>query len=316
MTDEIPTVACVVLNWNTYDDTADCLGSLFGLSYDNLNIIVVDNGSTDGSADRLADAFPSATVIRNETNLGFGAGMNAGISEAIRHDADYVTIVNSDIVVDDSDLISSLRSTIESADDIGIVSPRIIEYPETNSLWFEQGYVDERNGNASHLHSHRRVPNLRMHPVVDESPLSQRPTLLSNDYVPLCFAFIEAEIFEEVGLLPEQYFMYYEDIEFAKQVRERGYRIVTDASSAVYHRVSGSSDGDQSPLAEYYTARNRLIFVRERTEYGPMGVFVYVWWVLVKLVYTAVTRRFSSFKALSLGAYDGILGRTGKGRYP
>ncbi|QCC51728.1 glycosyltransferase family 2 protein [Halapricum salinum] len=314
--DSTPRVACVVLNWNSYDDTANCLDSLLDVSYDNLDLILVDNGSTDGSGERLAESFPEVTTILNETNLGFGAGMNIGIERALDRGADYVVITNNDIVVENRELFSRLAGVMERSEEIGMLTPTVMEWPDTETVWFEQGYVDERSGNASHMQSHHSLPNLRFDPEIgDTSPFAE-DGLLPNDYVPLCFAVIRAEVFDEIGLLPEDYFMYYEDIEFATKMRNHGYRIATDTESEVYHRVSGSSGGDQSPLAEYYTVRNRLLLVRRGSTYGLPAYLIYAWWVWVKFAYYVITRRWASLKALSLGAYDGLRGQSGQGRYP
>jgi len=309
-----PRVACVVLNWNAYEDTAQCLNSLLSTDYDNLEIIVVDNGSTDDSGKKLAESFPQASVIQNDENLGFAGGMNTGISRALENESKYIIISNNDILMENAESINNLVSVLENDDRIGIITPEIREWPDCDSVWFRQGYVDKRSGNASHIDTHRSFPNLRLKPNIYHSDKSD--TLLSNDYVPLCFALVRSQAFREVGLLAEHYFMYYEDIEFAQRVQNQGYEVLTDTTTKVYHRVSGSSGGNQSPLAVYYSARNRLRYIHDNSEYGIVAYLIYFWWATIKTIHSTVVRQNKNLKAFLLGVYDGVRGKTGKGRYP
>src|SRR6266446_1270900 len=137
-----PRVYVLVLNWNNWRDTNECLASLHGLDYDNWKVIVLDNGSTDGSVDRIRERFPEVEVMELSENLGFAKGNNAGIRAALERGADYVWLLNNDTTVDRN----ALRALVEKAEEgpkIGAVGSAIyfMSEPERLQAW-GGGYVD------------------------------------------------------------------------------------------------------------------------------------------------------------------------------
>lgn len=305
MNNTSPNVAIIVLSWNDYAASARCLESLADQPYPNQSIILVDNGSTDSSAERLNREFPMVEVKRNGENLGFSAGMNVGIQTAMEKGADYIWILNNDVIVSDSDTVARLVDTMEANPQLGILSPKVMNYPETKDTWFTQGLVNWSSGNSRHETE-----------VTDAS--KQDGDLLLNDFVPFCAALFRRDVFEEVGLFPESYFVYREDIEFCGLTIDRGYTIGTNLEVEVYHEESNSSGGDLGLTITYYTARNRWLLRRRMADRTNVHSFFwdYFRWSTRKIVSIIRAGKPRSILAWVRGTFDGIRGESGRGPYP
>src|SRR5438270_5844521 len=119
-----PRVSIVMLNWNSYRVTLDCLLSLRKMDYRNFEVVLVDNGSVDGSPEKLLENAPEIRLIKNATNLGFAGGSNVGIRDALRRGTDYVLLLNNDTIVA-LDFLSQLVHVTESDEKIGAASPKV-----------------------------------------------------------------------------------------------------------------------------------------------------------------------------------------------
>jgi GT2 family glycosyltransferase len=307
-----PAVTALILNWNNYEDTVDCLNSLNTLSYENLNLLVIDNGSTDGSAEQINKEFPNIEMITHQENRGFAGGLNPGITEALDSGAEYVWIINNDTTYPDSNILSRLVETITSDSDVGIVSPLIRKYPATTENWFQRGFIDDRSRAAGHQTGSRSLTDLRF----DKTPVSSYRDghLIENDFVPLCCALISRETIEQAGPLCEDYFLYYEDVDYCRRATQTGYRVLTDTRTEAYHRVKGSSDGDAT--ATYYEIRNRIIFAQRHSSIGVMFWLFIFWYLWLYWGYYTVNRDWGLLKALFQGVVHGIQEKSGRGPYP
>lgn len=305
MVDTNPLVVSVVLNWNNYEDTARCLRSLLNLNYRNHTILLVDNGSVDDSADRIGREFPDVDIIYNKDNLGFPGGMNVGIEEALKIEADYIWILNNDVVVGEQHLLEQLVKRLESEPEFGVITPKVTQHPNHQENWFVQGTVNWETGESGH---HREVINDSI----------SNAELVENDFIPFCSALFKAEVFESVGLLPEQYFLYREDVEFCGQMIEAGYRIATDTSSKIHHEESKSSGGRAGQTLTYYIARNRWLYRyrwRDRILWTDF-LIAYAKWAIMWFVQLLLEEQYRSIWALVRGTVDGIRGYSGRGPYP
>jgi len=298
-----PKVTAIVLNWNNYSDTAECLSNLTEMSYPNFEILLLDNGSTDDSGERLAQEFPDVRTTYNAENLGFPGGVNVGIREAIDDGAEYVWLVNNDIIIEDQAILDGLVSRMENNEDIGVLTPVVREYPDTDSIWFDQGYID--------WDWFDRGPK-------KDVDLDTSNDLIFNDYLPFCSSLIRSTLFNEIGYLREEYFLYGADIDYCVRVTDHGYEVATDTSKALYHRAFSSSGESTSPIPSYYEARNRFIFADMfRKKITPYKYYTsYMIWISLLLGYRILLLEFKSVKAIFEGVIDGISGKTGKGRYP
>lgn len=301
-----PLVYAVVLNWNGYEDTVACLNSIEGIDYPNFQTIVVDNGSNDGSGEKIEDSYPDISVLYNQENLGFSGGMNTGIRYAIDSGADYVWILNNDTIIPESlNLIQRLISPLEESSSVGMTSPLIVR-DGTDLVWFIEGKVNSSTLNAKHIGDGEPVDQ-----VLDGQPL------LDTDYVPLCAAMIDIDMIHSVGLLDERYFLYYEDVDYSWRARKDGYYFQTVTDVSVEHKVSQSTGQNLGPLNSYYAARNRILFWRKWGEYGMLQfVLGYLLWLVLLTGNRILNLRIQGLKGLYWGVWDGLREIEGRGPYP
>jgi GT2 family glycosyltransferase len=296
-----PSVGVSVVTWNEYRDTAECLDSLLDLTYPNVEAVLVDNGSTDGSVERLEAEFPSVDVVHTGENLGYAGGMNVGTREVLDRGVDYVWQLNNDVVVPDESLLSDLVDTMEAHEDIGMLTPLVKEYPNTDTVWFWKGTLDWSTGNADHVEPTDSLPG----------------GLVENDYIPNCSLLFPSAVLEEVGLLPEEYFLYFDDVEHAVRISAAGCRLVTDMTTEIYHKESKSSRGELGPMYSYYRSRNTVLFAkrfRDRVEgFFPARLLL---WMVEQAGIRVYYRRPAGVQGLFEGLLDGIRGRSGRGKYP
>lgn len=241
-----PKVYTVILNYNGYDDTKNCIISLKKVDYSDLNIIVVDNASTDGSFEKLKKEFPEVPIIVTKFNMGYTGGMNAGAKYAIEHNAAYILLTNNDMLYE-SDFLKILIEKIESDNAIGIISPKVLYMHDTNMIYcagaefklFRCGAVNMFKG----------LPSEKYGNETREITSAEGSCLL-----------IRKEVFEKAGFYNDKYFIYFEDIDFSDRVRKH-YKIYYEPTSRVYHKTgAGLSWQDYSPFYYYYYSRNRLIY--------------------------------------------------------
>ena len=297
-------VATLLLNWNGYDSTKECIQFLSSQEYSS-DIYVIDNNSSDQSGRRIDKEFEDIGVVFNDENLGFGAGINAGVKQIGVDKYDYIWFLNNDLLFPEEQTLGSLVEKMQTNQNIGMVSPVIKKYPDTDEVWFKSGYIKWDSGMVGHESARKWYRHGRM-PLSDESS-----TDVLNDYIPLCCALVRTETYCRVGGLPEQYFLYFEDVDFSTRVREEGYLLVTHEDTEVYHKVSQSSD---SATRWYYNSRNRLLFIREfsgRVNLVRVSLSI-IWSFVFALVYHLKNSHVSELTRMIRGYIDGILGRDGK----
>ncbi|MGD8413462.1 MAG: glycosyltransferase family 2 protein [Candidatus Latescibacterota bacterium] len=228
-----PKVAVVVLNWNGKALTLDCIRSLLDIPTPNVETIVVDNASSDGSVEAVRGEFGDRVVLTvNDHNLGFAAGNNAGIRTALDRGADLVLLLNNDTVVD-AGLIDSLLRPFEGAPEVGIAGPKIYYYTPPDQIWFAGGELFLARGLSRHI-------------GIREADRGQFDQQRDVDYVTGCALMARREVFETVGFLDPTYVAYYEDADFCVRARNAGFRVVYVPEGKVWHKISASTGGQVS----------------------------------------------------------------------
>jgi GT2 family glycosyltransferase len=245
----LPKAAIIILNWNGYKDTAECLLSLKNLDYTNHEIIIVDNGSADGSPDRIKKEFPYVALIRNSKNLGFAEGSNAGIRRALKEGAEFVLLLNNDTTVE-PDFLKLLAESAAKDDKIGIASPKIMFYHDPEKIWFAGGYY---------------LPLIKKpsHKYFRQLDRGQVKDITEVDWVSGCCMLIRKEVFEKIGMLDADYCYSYEDVDFCARAIDKGFKIILAPDSRIYHKYASSFKGIFSPLYTYYRTRNNLLFFKK-----------------------------------------------------
>ncbi|MEI7817058.1 MAG: glycosyltransferase family 2 protein [Desulfuromonadales bacterium] len=240
-------VYTIILNWNGWQDTIECVDSCRKLTYSNFKIIIIDNDSTDGSEVILRERFPDIELIQAGSNLGFSGGNNIGIRYALERGAEYIWLLNNDTVVARESL-SELVKVVVSDDRIGIVGSKLYYRTEPNTIAFAGGFWKDKPLDPSER-------------GVNEIDSGQYDSVDDVDFITGCSMLIRTTILKDIGEMPTDFFLYWEDIDWNASASESGWRIVFVYASCVWHKVSASTNNQQG-MKTYYNVRNRLLFLK------------------------------------------------------
>ncbi|EKE11568.1 MAG: hypothetical protein ACD_15C00059G0006 [uncultured bacterium] len=240
-----PKVFIVVLNYNGKDVIKKCLASVFKLDYSNFEVVFVDNNSKDGSLELAKSCFPKAHFIKNEENFGYAAGNNAGIRFSLERMADYVLLLNNDTEVE-NDFLAKLIEVAESDNKIGLISPIIFE-GKTKKVWFSGGEI-----------LWRKMSNLHKKDIENKD-------YYDSDFITGCSMLVKSGVFKKIGLLDEDYFLYWEDADFSLRAKKGGFRNVVVSSSRIYH-FEASEKNKENKI--YWLVISGLIFFKKNTPWN------------------------------------------------
>ncbi|MDP6052764.1 MAG: glycosyltransferase family 2 protein [Candidatus Latescibacteria bacterium] len=307
-----PSVAIIILNWNGLNDTLACLQTVSNLRYNALEIIVVDNGSSDGSVETIHKTFPGVQVIENTSNLGFAEGNNVGIRRALT-DTDYILLLNNDTTVH-PDLLHHLIPVVEKDPSIAVAGPVICYDEEPDTIWcagLQMGQGRMFGMSVAHTTSVLMYCGQPAHMAPKE--------IYSVDAIVGCAMLMRTSVLHEIGLLASELFMIHEDFDWSLRTQKAGYRCVVVPIVHVWHKVSVSikrQDQQRSgnPSAEYYWYRNWLLVMGKH--YGLRTMLVIAALYAFKLfpslfLQDIAQRRFlpSVWMAHCLALLDALAGR-------
>jgi len=256
-----PIVHAVILNYNGFEDTNNCINSLKKIDYPNIKIIIVDNASTDGSYEKLKQEFSEIPVVVTEFNMGYTGGMNAGAKFALKNETDYILLSNNDMLYE-KDFLTVLVQKMEYDHRIGIVSPKVLYMHDKNMIYcagadfkpFRCGAVNMFKGMSAHEYGNEQR----------EISSAEGSCLL-----------IRKDVFDKAGFYNDKYFIYFEDIDFSDRVRKY-FKIFYEPRSIVYHKTgAGLTWQDFSPFYYYYFSRNRLIYFSKFNFFVKTYVVIY-----------------------------------------
>ena len=236
-------LSIITVNYNGLKDTCALIDSI--TFSENLEVIVVDNASITDEASVIANRYPQVKVIRSQENLGFAGGNNLGIKAA---KGQYLLLVNNDTIFKDWN-IQALISRLETSPSIGIVCPKIRFAWGNHPIQFA-GYT--------HLSS-ITVRNKAI--GFGEDDRGQYDAPHPTPYAHGATMMLKREIIDNVGLMPECYFLYYEELDWSMMITSGGYEIWYEPACTIYHKESQTT-GQNSPLRTYYITRNRLLLVK------------------------------------------------------
>jgi len=240
-----PRIAVVVLTWNGRENTMACLASLERTEGCSLDVIVTDNGSTDGTVPAVRAAHPAVTVIENGRNLGFAGGNNVGIELALQRGAEAVLVLNNDTTVEPQ-TIATLHRALTAADDVGACSPVLTYASQRDRLWFAGSRYDPARGHSGRASAYEQGAPL---------PAAAVPI----DRAVGAAMLVRRACIAEVGAFAEEFFFLYEDVDWSLRMRSAGWRILLVPDARVAHRVSASQGGEpMTPTTAYYGTRNDL----------------------------------------------------------
>ncbi|ATG90445.1 glycosyltransferase family 2 protein [Methylomonas koyamae] len=244
-----PLIAIILLNWNGKTDTSECIASIRNLNYKNYEIIVVDNNSSDDSVRSLFNEYPGLTILQTGKNLGYSGGNNFGINWAIKNNADYILLLNNDTIIS-NDLLNSFINASSLLPSKSILGAKIYFYDNPDTIWFAGGRWLTQLNNFEHIGYGQK----------DDGHFSE---IVEVDYITGCALFSSTAAFREIGLLDDNFFLTYEETDWCYRAKLAGYRCYVIPEAKLWHKVSASFGGAESPLVYYFMTRNKLLWARK-----------------------------------------------------
>ncbi len=248
-----PRVAGIVLNYNGRDVTLLTLDSLLELDYAALDLVVVDNGSTDDSFEVISSKHPGVRQLRVASNHGISWGLNHGIQWAVDAGYDYVLLMNNDIEVEPS-MLSEMVGLAETDPRIGCVGPKSYYYSDRERLWSAGGRLRFRES----------VTRERGDGEFDRGQYDRDESV---PYINGCAMLVRREVFETIGFWDPVYYLGVEDADFCVRMRRAGYRCMYAHRARLWHMISHSI-GVYKPSRTFHTGRSTAIFLRKYAKPG------------------------------------------------
>lgn len=289
-------ISIITINYNGLKDTCELIDSI--TFTDDIEVIVVDNASKEDEATVIANRYPQVKVIRSDKNLGFAGGNNLGIKAA---QGKYLFFINNDTILPCKKVdvkckifLQPLINRLESSPKIGMVCPKIKFAWGNNPIQFA-GYtplstITMRNKSIG----------------FGEEDKGQYDIAHPTPYVHGAAMLVKREVIERVGLMPECYFLYYEELDWSMMFTRAGYDIWYEPACTIFHKESQST-GQESPLKTYYLTRNRLLFVK-RNEHRLDQVISYAYLVLIvatrDIIKYVIQGRMDLARAVIKGTYS------------
>ncbi len=290
-------IAAVVVNWNGGEDNLLCLESLYAQVPPPDRVLFIDNDSQDGSWQRVAARFPKVEMTRNPRNLGFGAGANQGIANALRGGAQAVLLVNNDVTLIRGSL-AQLREALESHPSAGLVGPLVLYRSDPERVWAAGGRLTWRQNLTTLLGQ-------------GDSDSDRWRGTFEVDYLTGCAMLVRREVFEHVGAFDEAFFAYSEDVDLGLRAGRAGFSSLLVGAASALHEPSSSTGGGYSPRRKYMMGVNSVWFLRRWG--GPREWSRFVMFDLCPLpaLWLLGLARGTSrgVCAKALGIWDGLRGR-------
>jgi GT2 family glycosyltransferase/protoporphyrinogen oxidase len=264
----VPLVYAVVLTFNHYEDTHECLSSIQQVNYDNLKVLVVDNGSTDGTPEKVQANFPEVEVIGTGHNLGVPWGYNVGFSFALQSGAEYVLMLNNDTIVDPQ-ILAHLIAASEPDPQAGIIVPKILYYDDPGVVWSVGG-------------RYRKFPPA--HVILGQDrPSSEFDESFYLEYALSCGLLIHRRAFESAGLFDPGYFFFFDDWDFTHRVRAHGLHIIFVPEAKMWHKVSKSTrDSNKASFFWKTWGESSARFYRRHGQPVWLSLLVHIGYIMVR----------------------------------
>jgi len=278
-----PKVAIIIVNWNGREDTLDCLRSLSHLTYQNYRIILVDNGSNDGSSAAVEADFSAVKIIRSEVNLRFAGGNNLGLKEVLDSDDAYCLLLNNDTTAE-PDFLDLLIDTAEEDPKCGLVAPKILYHHNPRVIWFGGGVIKPQWGYVRHL-------GLRQ---PDDGRCNQSGKM---SFLTGCCLLIKREVLEKVGLLDEGFYLYSEDADYCLRAVKASFNLYYQPASRIYHKVSRSTGGAYN--LNKWTRRYQSLWRLVRKHTSPLTYPLFFLNFLFELLTLPINALVQTFKLKS-----------------
>jgi GT2 family glycosyltransferase len=296
--------AIIIVNWNSFNHCNNCIRSIKNSVEKDYDIIVVDNGSADNSGKLLKEEFTDIILIESPINSGFSGGNNLGLIYSIKNKYTYSFLLNNDTFVEPDFLVHLVRY-MDTHIEAGAIQPKIFFHTKRNILW-NGGSIYNKIFGITYSKRYLRKEGL------------QQKKIQEVDWITGCGFFAKNKVLEEVGILAENMFIYFEDVDLSLRIKQNGSKLVFHPESIIYH-IAGSSfknkektkEGYSNPNVFYLNFRNRIWFLKRYTPfyYIPTVLLYNFIYFSAFLFYFLVRRRFQKFNAVLRAIKDGFIGK-------
>jgi len=253
-----PLISIITLNYNQTDVTCEFLESTKCLQYKNFETIVVDNASKEDPTERILKAgYPNVKVLRSETNLGFTGGNNLGIKAS---KGDYIFIVNNDTEVT-PDLLDKLLEPFAFDESVGVVSPKIKFFQQSDVIQYA-GFSEMNMFTCQNSTIGNKQHDKGQFDFMSTTHCAHGAAML-----------VKRDVINKVGMFAENFFIYYEEIDWSTRIIRAGYKIIYQGYGTIYHKESMTM-GKQSAIKVYYHTRNRIYYMRRNAHKGQLITFL------------------------------------------
>jgi GT2 family glycosyltransferase len=288
-----PKVSIIILNWNGKENTINCLEALKLTTYSNYEIILVDNGSIDGSVKYFKDHYPGIKLIENGGNLGFAEGNNVAIREVLQRDEiKYISLLNNDTIVK-PDWLEKLVNALESDEKIGSCQPKILSLIDPDMIDAVGIYIDMYGGAFQEGHN--------------EKDLGQYDKTTEVFGVCAGAVLYRAKMLNQIGLFDKDFFAYYEDVDLSIRARLFGWKSVCVSQAVIYH-IHSATLGEDSPFKKYLLERNSYYYVIKSLPRKVIMLFLMskARFIFLTLINLTINKDFKLIKSLLKGNLDAL----------
>ena len=242
-----PKIGIVIVNLNRKNDTLRCIASVLTSDYDNYEVLIIDNNSSDGSVETIQEIYPEVRIIRNPKNLGFTGGNNIGIQYFLNQGVNYVFLLNNDATIEPKAL-SSLAGAASSHPQAGFLGAKICALEDPNIILHAGGFFSDKWET--------------IHRGLGEIDTGQFNSIDEVDYLLGCAMLVKCKIIKAIGLLDETFFAYHEEIDWCYRGKQAGYKVLFVPAAKVLHPDFRTRDAN-SAMVTYYISRNTLQFAKK-----------------------------------------------------
>ena len=275
-------VYIILVNYNSIEDTIDCIKSIKRQDYKNIKTVVVNNDSNKDFEEKIKNEFLDIIVIQEKENVGFAIANNHGIKIALEDNADFVMLLNNDTIIKQN-YISMLLGSYENnkENNIGIITGKILFYEPNTLIWHAGGKINKIKGTVDIV-------------GYKEEDYGQYNNITYNDFASGCCMLIPAKVIRDVGVMSDEYFLYYEDVDYCNKVKAKGYKIFSENNAEMFHKESASTKKG-SNVYSYYYIRNRFYYIKNNSK-GLNKYMAYIYsflWTIKKIITKEVNYKYA-----------------------
>jgi GT2 family glycosyltransferase len=266
-------IGVVTVTYNSGDVIDEFMESMLKQTHQNYRLYIIDNASSDDTLTKLFKYNDSHIfIVPNKDNLGVAAGNNQGINASLRNNCDYVLLINNDTAFE-PELIAKLISGLCQLD-CEMIVPKMMYYEDSELIWCAGGYFIPCKAHAG------------KHYGIDEKDSGQYDKSKQITYSPTCCILIKKKVFDLIGYMDEQYFVYYDDTDFCFRAMKAGLKFYYFPNAVMFHKVSSLTGGVESPFTMRYMIRNRVYFIRKHIHFlaRPLWLILLQLWFLLQIL--------------------------------